>query len=116
MVPVPTERTIQMTNPMKNRRMARPPQGADDHGIDSDAQVTSEPGSDALARVTKQSLVLDLLHREGGASLADLVEATGWLPHTARAALTGLRKKGHAIVRNKIDGVTRYSIAAGAAA
>ena len=29
--------------------------------------------------------------------LAELVAATGWLPHTTRAALTGLRKRGYAV-------------------
>ena len=36
-----------------------------------------------------------------GASLNDMVEVTGWLPHTTRAALTGLRHKGYAIERGK---------------
>lgn len=40
-----------------------------------------------------------------------MVAVTGWLPHTARAVLSGLRKKGHAISKAKQDGVTRYSIA-----
>jgi Protein of unknown function (DUF3489) len=43
---------------------------------------------------------------EGGSSLPAMVASTGWLPHTARAALTGLRKKGHAIGKSKVDGVT----------
>jgi hypothetical protein len=50
---------------------------------------------------SKQALVIALLRREEGASLADLTAATGWLPHTTRAALTGLRKKGHALTREK---------------
>jgi hypothetical protein len=61
--------------------------------------------------VTKQMLVLDLLKQDGGAALADIVTLTGWLPHTSRAALTGLRKKGHAITSIKIDGTTRYHLA-----
>lgn len=61
---------------------------------------------------TKAALVLSLLHREQGATLAELVDATGWLPHTTRAALTGLRKKGHAVVKDKRDNVTCYSVAA----
>ena len=61
---------------------------------------------------TKISMVADLLRRKGGATLAELVTATGWLPHTTRAALTGLRKKGHGIERSTRGGVTTYSIAA----
>lgn len=57
---------------------------------------------------TKQALVLDLLARAEGATLEQMVAATGWLPHTTRAALTGLRKKGHAIGSDKSDGVRTY--------
>ena len=57
---------------------------------------------------TKSAKVLTLLQREQGATLAELVEATGWQPHTIRAMLTGLRKKGHAIARGKRGDVTCY--------
>ena len=60
-------------------------------------------------------MVIDLLRLEGGATLAGIVAATGWQAHTARAALTGLRKKGHAIERFSADGVTRYRIIEAAA-
>ncbi|ABQ67887.1 hypothetical protein Swit_1524 [Rhizorhabdus wittichii RW1] len=63
---------------------------------------------------TKQALVIDLLKRKGGATLTDIIGTTGWLPHTSRAALTGLRKKGHAISSEKVEGVTRYYIATAA--
>ena len=62
--------------------------------------------------VSKISMVADLLRRKGGATLVELIAATGWLPHTTRAALTGLRKKGHGIERSTRDGVTTYTIAA----
>ena len=44
--------------------------------------------------------------------------ATGWLPHTTRAALTGFRKRAYAIARGKDgEGRTVYRIdAAGAPA
>lgn len=63
---------------------------------------------------TKSALVLTLLGREAGATLVELVAATGWLPHTTRAALTGLRKKGHAIDRGKRDEATCYRVMAAA--
>ena len=106
-----------MTTLKKPRRMARAPyvdgSGTENH----DGQIATEPADVAglEKRVTKQSLVLDLLQRDGGASLAEIVEATGWLPHTARAALTGLRKKGNAIERTSIAGESRYQIAVVAA-
>lgn len=75
--------------------------------------TTNQP--DAAPRSTKTAAVLALLRREEGATLAELVEATGWLPHTTRAALTGLRKKGHAITKAKRGEVTCYRLAVVAA-
>jgi hypothetical protein len=44
-----------------------------------------------------------------GATLDELIKATDWLPHTTRAALTGLRKRGYAIERTRgEDKMTRY--------
>jgi hypothetical protein len=53
------------------------------------------------ARDTKQALIVSLLQREGGASLHALVAATGWLPHTTRAALTRLRQAGSELSKSK---------------
>lgn len=49
----------------------------------------------------KTAAVVKLLQRREGASIAALIDATGWLPHSTRAALTGLRKKGYEIERGK---------------
>lgn len=46
---------------------------------------------------TKLAQVVELLQRDDGATLDELVAATGWLPHTTRAALTGLRRRGYAV-------------------
>ena len=92
------------------RRMARP--------APNEAEAASPPS--AVAPVTlvapapatgsKSAAVVALLERESGATLAELVAATGWLPHTTRAALTGLRKKGHSIERSKRGDETCYRI------
>jgi Protein of unknown function (DUF3489) len=42
--------------------------------------------------------------------LGELIHITDWLPHTTRAALTGLRKRGLNIERRREDGMTRYRI------
>lgn len=60
--------------------------------------------------LTKATMVLALLERPDGATLPELIEATGWLPHTTRAALTGIRKKGHDVERSKRGDVTCYRI------
>jgi hypothetical protein len=58
-----------------------------------------------------------LLQRSHGATLDELIAATGWLPHTSRAALTGLRKRGYSIVRQPLPGGGKsYVIVAPAAA
>jgi Protein of unknown function (DUF3489) len=78
---------------------------------------TPEEGCDP-ARVavprdgSKLALVIEHLQRADGATLIDLTQATGWLPHTTRAALTGLRKRGYAVIRERIgagDSVYRIS-------
>jgi hypothetical protein len=53
---------------------------------------------------TKQALVIEMLGAKNGVTLEALVEATGWLPHTTRAALTGLRKRGFSIERTHEEG------------
>ena len=70
----------------------------------------------ARAKTSKNDAVIALLKRQGGASLVEITKATGWLPHSARAVLTGLRKNGFTIEKAKTDGVTRWSIAAEPAA
>ena len=68
----------------------------------------------AVARVSKQTLIKDLLAREEGATLDEMIAATGWLPHTTRAALTGLRKQGFVLGKERAEGVTRYRYVASA--
>lgn len=58
------------------------------------------------ADVKKSEAFGQLLVREEGASLDELTTATGWQPHSCRAFLTGLRKKGWAIERKKREGGT----------
>lgn len=84
-----------------SRKMAREP------------QTTRIP---ATKPQTKASLVVGLLLQDAGASLADLSQATGWLPHTCRSFLTGLRKKGRHLERAKReDGLTVYKLVSVAA-
>jgi hypothetical protein len=65
---------------------------------------------------TKRALVLALLSRDQGASLGEITAATGWQPHSARAALTGLRQSGHAISRTRTaENTTVYHRIAAAA-
>jgi len=58
---------------------------------------------------SKSAAIVVLLRRPDGASLDELIQANGRQKHTARAARTGLKQKGHKIERAKADGVSCYS-------
>lgn len=53
---------------------------------------------------SKLAKVVELLNRKEGVGVAELTSTTNWLPHTARAALTGLRKRGFQIERFRSEG------------
>ncbi len=61
-------------------------------------------------RKTKQAMLLELIGREEGATLEELTSVTEWLPHTTRAAITGLRKRGHDVQCKRLDGFSRYMV------
>lgn len=60
------------------------------------------------AAPTKRQQLADLLCRDEGATIDQMIAATGWLPHTVRAALTGLRKAGYRIDSDRVDGVRTW--------
>jgi hypothetical protein len=76
-------------------------------------EVPPSPTPPAAGAPTKGAAVLALLQRPEGATPAELIAATGWLPHTTRAALTGIRKKGHAVERSKRGQETCYRVVSG---
>ena len=61
--------------------------------------------SSALRPGTKQALLVDLLRRKDGATIAEAVKATGWQPHSVRGAISGTLKKklGLAVVSDKVE-------------
>jgi hypothetical protein len=62
---------------------------------------------------SKLDQIISLLSRPGGASLAELVAVTGWQPHSVRGALAGsLKRKGHDIRSENLEGERRYRIGA----
>ena len=50
--------------------------------------------------------MIAMLQRKTGATIAEIVEATGWQQHTVRGAFAGALKKklGLTIVSEKVDG------------
>lgn len=78
---------------------------------EEEGSARSEPTVSILRSGTKQALIAGLLGRKQGATLDELIAATGWLPHTTRAALTGLRHKGCTLEKStRKDGKTVYRI------
>jgi hypothetical protein len=62
---------------------------------------------------SKLACLVGMLARPDGASIDQLITALEWLPHTTRAALTGLRKRGYALNTIRTAGApTRYRVAA----
>lgn len=61
---------------------------------------------------TRRDALLDLLRNPDGASIEDLSAHFGWKPHSARAMLTGLRKAGYDVQRDKAGSVTIYRVSA----
>lgn len=90
----------------RRRRMAREPQPASAKETHIEA-LASEPAPSPAKPASKAGMVLGLLQRAEGATIAQLTEVTGWLPHTTRAALTGLKKKGHTVTSTKVKGEER---------
>ena len=74
------------------------------------APATTAPAT--MRSGSKGAALLELLKREQGASLDEMIERTGWQGHTVRAAMTGLRKKGHAIDKRMTGNCTVWFIAA----
>lgn len=95
------------------RRMAREPKTETAEAPDESGTVSPEHEVQPAQpkRPSKAETVLTLLRRAEGATLDELVAATGWLPHTTRAAMTGLKKKGHQITRTKVEDISRYTVA-----
>jgi hypothetical protein len=86
--------------------------------VESDARPGGIGARDAGARVeairecagplvpragTKIRNVIEMLGQNSGATIDEIIALTGWLPHTSRAALTGLRKRGYALVSDRFD-------------
>ncbi len=65
--------------------------------------ATKSAGHTARNRdLTRKAQLLRQLCRKAGTDVPTLCEAFGWQPHTARAALSGLRKAGYDVIREAV--------------
>ena len=73
------------------------------------------PQSGSQTSPTKLAILLELLRRPGGVTLAEMMRATGWQAHSVRGAMAGaLTRRGIPIDSAKADGVRRYNASAAA--
>ena len=95
-----------------NGSRTNPPAHAAGRPIATGKQAEPQPGAAKRpARETKRDQIIALLRRSEGVSVEELIAATGWLPHTTRAALSGLRKVGLGLERTCEGNSSRYRIA-----
>jgi hypothetical protein len=90
------------------------PKGAKKAKTATSAAPAEKPAPKAPARATertpregtKQATMIAMLQRKNGATIAEIVEATGWQQHTVRGAFAGALKKKLElnIVSEKVDG------------
>jgi hypothetical protein len=69
------------------------------------ASVPPEAKQTTQRAGTKQAMLIEMLQSPDGATIAEIVSATGWLAHTARGVISGVLKKklGLAITTTKVD-------------
>jgi hypothetical protein len=74
-------------------------------------QESPDASNAAPRKGSKLASVMALLRRSEGATISVLTEATGWLPHTTRAAITGVRKRGYSVVLDRsVEGASVYRL------
>ena len=79
---------------LTNRATAKPAKKARRTATKKRAERAVRPG-------TKQAALMSLLERPEGATIAQMCTKSGWQAHSVRAALTGFRKRGFAIARDR---------------
>jgi hypothetical protein len=71
----------------KQRRASAPKEAAET------SPGTTTPKPVAIRAGTKQAQIIALLQRPEGASIGEIVDATGWMAHSARGLISGGLKK-----------------------
>jgi DNA-binding MarR family transcriptional regulator len=97
--------STRLPSKQRSRRAERKSSGAKPKG--KPLPAAAQPG-------TKQAMMIDLLKRKKGTTIEEIVEATGWQPHSVRGAISGALKKklGLAVTSERGgDGSRVYRIA-----
>ena len=78
----------------------------------ADTAPVSVSSPDMPRASTKRAMLIGMLERTQGACVPEIGHRLGWLPHTVRAAITGLRHAGRDVTRSKDEsGQTVYRLA-----
>ena len=87
------------------------PTGADEAasaaaGRNAPTEATPAPKARTPRAGTKQAKLIEMLRAKDGATIDEIVAATGWQPHTVRGAMSGALKKklGLEVTSEKVDG------------
>lgn len=75
-----------------------------DHPLDQATQTN-------VAEPSKAEMVRTLLRTDRGATLSEIMQATGWQACSCRSFLTSQRKhRRYKLLRDKRDGISRYTL------
>jgi DNA-binding MarR family transcriptional regulator len=93
-------------SPQRQRRSSAKPKPVTKAKAHAKPKARSTASHAAGRSGTKQALLLELLRRKQGATIAEAMKATGWQPHSVRGAISGTLKKklGLAIASETVEG------------
>jgi hypothetical protein len=100
-----SEPTASITSPGSKRSAGRRPRASKSKRASAPKAKATKASPAALRPDSKQALLVELLRRKVGATIAEAVKATGWQPHSVRGAISGTLKKklGLAVTSDKVE-------------
>ena len=87
-------------------KQARKPRGTRKATKTARRGATSEKTDTSARHGTKQAILIEMLNRSKGATIADMAAKTGWQTHSVRGAISGTLKKklGLSVTSKTVEG------------